>query len=204
MYSMCSMIVHQGEVAWRHQWLPTRTRERQNRASVRGRMLHDHVEDGYACDVCKLAAATRYRRDARARPITHFRASAALVCIEYELLHVTARPNQAGRFGSVTRCLSRPRYMCRRARMLGFIIRIVLGTQLASGKSGPRNSYPRQIIRPFAVHPDPHGRGRECTVPPAGRAETRPECTIEAVQRAVPYRGRSSFVLRRRHDGAWL
>ena len=85
MYSMCSMIVHQGEVAWRHQWLPTRTRERQNSASVRGRMLHDHVEDGYACDVCKLAlaaeaAATRTRgTGATARPITHFSVRAALV-----------------------------------------------------------------------------------------------------------------------------
>ena len=88
MYSMCSMIVHQGEVAWRHQWLPTRTRERQNSASVRGRMLHDHVEDGYACDVCKLAlaaeaAATRTRggTGATARPITHFSVRAALVCM---------------------------------------------------------------------------------------------------------------------------
>ena len=49
-------------------------------------MLHNHVEDGYACDVCKLAAATRYGTGA-----THARlrilASAALVsCIaEYEL-----------------------------------------------------------------------------------------------------------------------
>ena len=63
MYSMCSMIVHQGEVAWRHQWLPTRTRERQNSASVRGRMLHNHVEDGYACDVGGGDAVPR--RDAR-------------------------------------------------------------------------------------------------------------------------------------------
>ena len=94
MYSMCSMIVHQGEVAWRHQWLPTRTRERQNSASVRGRMLHNHVEDGYACDVCKLAlaaeageaAATRTRgTGATARPITHFSVRAALVCIEYRV-----------------------------------------------------------------------------------------------------------------------
>ena len=97
MYSMCSMIVHQGEVAWRHQWLPTRTRERQNSASVRGRMLHDHVEDGYACDVCKLAlaAATRTRGTGATHARLRILASAPLSGLhrvfEYELLHVTRR-----------------------------------------------------------------------------------------------------------------
>ena len=100
MYSMCSMIVHQGEVAWRHQWLPTRTRERQNSASVRGRMLHDHVEDGYACDVCKLAlaaeaAATRtYAVPARRHARLRILASAPLSSVHR--VRVTACNCKAG------------------------------------------------------------------------------------------------------------
>ena len=135
---------------------------------------------------------------ARRTPDYAFRSvRAALVCIEYELLHVTARPNpwRGGLVRLRDVLLDRGICLCRRARMLGFMIRIVLGTQLASGKSGPRNSYPRQIIclSPFAVHPqgpgvhrpaggpcrDQSARSKRCREPfhTADAIELRPSTT---------------------------